>query len=347
MECVRTLLGTTQAERQYCFTGAAFPGNPRVYRLVFGLRVLSPEHPLSICELTFLVNLLLRLYKRIMCQAPLIGLASDIRGIFAGKELSSLCQSVGPAACVEKLLERLLLVAATVFELQWVGSSIIGWVALEQAFCAAVNLQRSTLAPWKLGALRDEESWGAGHATSRFQEVLLGGGSKVLQQATELLGEGPKPLRFLCFLGGLVTFLTAGLACINIFSLLVEPSGYILQLYLVLFGLLTMTVEAKDIQPLERLRPFFFSWFRFLTVPGGKGCFYLFYGSLSLSLWRSSFFLALVGMYTASMGIVCILVHFGMRRELQQHGISVTERQTDEVALGRPIEPDMIAPPAF
>ena len=39
-----------------------------------------------------------------------------------------------------------------------------------------------------------------------------------------------------------------------------------------------MVIEAKDIPPLERLRPFFFSWFRFLTVPGGKGCFYLFYG---------------------------------------------------------------------
>ncbi|CDJ32972.1 uncharacterized protein EMH_0075230 [Eimeria mitis] len=193
----------------------------------------------------------------------------------------------------------------------------------------------------------EEGAWGRGGTTSRFQEVLLSGGSKVLQQATEFLGEGPKPLRFLCFLGGLMTVLTSGLACINIFSFLTEPSNYILQLYLILFGTLTMAVEAKDIPPLERMRPFFFSWFRFLTVPGGKGCFYIFYGSLSLSLWRSSFVLALVGIYTASMGVVCVLVHFGMRQELQQHGISVSEGSGDEVSLGRAIEPDQITSPVF
>ncbi|CDJ64887.1 Chromosome III, complete sequence, related [Eimeria necatrix] len=193
----------------------------------------------------------------------------------------------------------------------------------------------------------EEGGWGPGGATSRFQEVLLSGGSKVLQQATEFLGEGPKPLRFLCFIGGLMTVVTSGLACINIFSILVEPSNYILQVYLVLFGLLTMAVEAKDIPPLERMRPFFFSWFRFLTVPGGKGCFYIFYGSLSLSLWRSSFFLALVGIYTASMGIVCVLVHFGMRQELQQHGIAISDGPEQEVGLGRAIEPENITPPAF
>lgn len=189
--------------------------------------------------------------------------------------------------------------------------------------------------------------WSNGGVSSRFQEVLIRGGSKVLQQATEFIGEGPKPLRFLCFVGGLVTVLIAGLACLNVFSFIVDPSNYILQVYLVLFGLLTMVVEAKDIPPLERLRPFFFSWFRFLTVPGGKGCFYLFYGSLSISLWRSSFILALIGIYTASMGVVCVLVHFGMRHELQQHGITVSEGPGDEMALGQALEPDRIAPPAF
>lgn len=49
----------------------------------------------------------------------------------------------------------------------------------------------------------DASSWGAGGAGGRFQEALLSGGTKVLQQASDLLGEGPKPLRFLCFLGKL------------------------------------------------------------------------------------------------------------------------------------------------
>lgn len=190
-------------------------------------------------------------------------------------------------------------------------------------------------------------SWGAAGVGRCFNEVLLDGGNKVLQQATEFMGEGPKPLRFLCFFGGLVTVAASGLACLNILSFLAHPSNYILQLYLVLFGILTMVVEAKDIPPLERMRPFFTSWFRFLTVPGGKGSFYLFYGSLSISLWRSSFILALVGIYTASMGIVCILVHLGMRQEIQLHGISVSEGPVDDVVLGRSIEPQRIAPPTF
>lgn len=194
----------------------------------------------------------------------------------------------------------------------------------------------------------ESETWGLGGVSSRFQEVLLSGGNKVLQQATDFIGEGPKPLRFLCFLGGLMTVLSAGLACLNIFSFFIDPSDYILQIYLVMFGALTMVVEAKDMPPLEKLRPFFFSWFRFLTVPGGKGSFYLFYGSLSISLWRSSFILALVGIYTASMGVVCVLVHFGMRQELQQHGITVSEGSADDdVALGRSIAPERISRPAF
>lgn len=52
----------------------------------------------------------------------------------------------------------------------------------------------------------EEVAWGSGGATGRFQEVLLSGGSKVLQQATEFLGEGPKPLRFLCFVGKIHTY---------------------------------------------------------------------------------------------------------------------------------------------
>lgn len=77
------------------------------------------------------------------------------------------------------------------------------------------------------------------------------------------------------------------------------------------FGVVTMIVEAKNWDCFDHFKPWMTEWFRFLTVPAGKGAFYLFVGSLGVSLWLRNFFSFIVGLYMSFMGVVCIAVHAG------------------------------------
>jgi len=145
--------------------------------------------------------------------------------------------------------------------------------------------------------------------------------------------EGPVPLRVLCFIGGLATTLVAGVGVVNIFSFLQTPPGYTLQVYEMLFGIACMVVEAKDVQWFERCRPSTIHWFRFLTVPGGKGVFYLLMGMLGMSLWRENIFVCVAGMYMTAMGCICLLVHMGMSAHLRSAGIDVTRTQAGHAMI--------------
>eukprot|EP00920_Eleutheroschizon_duboscqi_P038086 GHVT01091067.1.p1 GENE.GHVT01091067.1~~GHVT01091067.1.p1 ORF type:complete len:174 (-),score=20.52 GHVT01091067.1:205-726(-) len=118
-----------------------------------------------------------------------------------------------------------------------------------------------------------------GEFTNRLSSQLLEGGNRLLHQAQKI-GEGPLPVRALCFMGGLALVVTSLLTIINVFSVVTKPASYILQVYMCIFGLMTMVVEAKDFYFLDRLKPFWYEWCKFLTVPGGKGAFYLFIGQL-------------------------------------------------------------------
>ncbi|KEP61665.1 UNVERIFIED_CONTAM: hypothetical protein HHA_267300 [Hammondia hammondi] len=170
---------------------------------------------------------------------------------------------------------------------------------------------------------------------SQVGSALLQEGGKLLER-TNLVKEGPKPLRALCFVGGLVLIAVTVLQIMNIFSVVGNPASYILQLFVMMFGVAICVIEAKDFEQLERLQPLFVTWFKFLTVPLGKGLFYILVGAICVSLWSSNFLLLFVGGYMVLMGIMCVMVHFGMRHQLQRNGIDVSddEEDTQRVRLG-------------
>ncbi|PFH36842.1 hypothetical protein BESB_050340 [Besnoitia besnoiti] len=178
--------------------------------------------------------------------------------------------------------------------------------------------------------------------------ALLEGGGKILERAN-IIGEGPKPLRALCFLGGIALIGVSALQIVNIVSAVGNPASYILQFFLMMFGVAICVVEAKDLEHLERLKPFFANWFRFLTVPLGKGLFYILIGTISLSLWTSNFLLLFVGGYMILMGIMCVMVHFGLRQQLQRRGIDVSESEesTDRVRIGEQLGANQIQQTLF
>lgn len=144
--------------------------------------------------------------------------------------------------------------------------------------------------------------------------ALLDGGRRFLWQQRQCveMGEGPSVLRVLCFIGGLGMLISSILSLINILSLLTGPSTYVLQIYQGFFGIITMIVEAKDWDCFDQLKPWMSHWFRFLTVPAGKGAFYIFVGSLGVSLWIRNLLAFTVGLYMAGMGLSCIAVHAGI-----------------------------------
>eukprot|EP00921_Rhytidocystis_pertsovi_P022812 GHVQ01036360.1.p1 GENE.GHVQ01036360.1~~GHVQ01036360.1.p1 ORF type:complete len:290 (+),score=65.20 GHVQ01036360.1:586-1455(+) len=135
-----------------------------------------------------------------------------------------------------------------------------------------------------------------------------------------IIGEGPMPLRALCFVGGAAITATSMMYLVFFFHFLTGPAVYILHVYEVLFGITAMVIEAKDMQFLSRFKAFVEDWLKFITVPGGKGAFYFFIGSLGVSLFTRNLALFVAGAYMAVMGIICVLVHFGLQRQLKERG---------------------------
>lgn len=101
------------------------------------------------------------------------------------------------------------------------------------------------------------------------------------------------------------------ISLINIVAVLRSPSTYVLQLYQGFFGIVTMIIEAKDWECFDQLKPWIAQWFRFLSVPAGKGAFYVFVGSLGISLWIRNLLSFMVGLYMVFLGVVCVAVHAG------------------------------------
>jgi len=124
--------------------------------------------------------------------------------------------------------------------------------------------------------------------------------------------EGPKPLRVLCLLGGLALFVVSALGILNLPSLLFSPTFFILQMFEGMFGLMTIVIEAHNFPYLEKFQPVLKEWFKFLTVVGGRGVFYVFQGVLAISLF--SLFDLIIGCYMVFVGVTCILIHFNLRQ---------------------------------
>ncbi|OII71370.1 hypothetical protein cand_025290 [Cryptosporidium andersoni] len=162
-------------------------------------------------------------------------------------------------------------------------------------------------------------------AASTLQDCgshLIGTGRDYLQHA-HIMGEGPKPLRALCFIGGIFLTLASLLGAFSISQLFLSPGNYLFELVLFGLGIIVMIVESKDIERLKPFRDFCLEWAKFLTVPAGKGVLYLLSGLLAMSIFKINFLELFAGGYMAFLGIVCIMVQLGCKSQLQAAGISI------------------------
>mmetsp|Transcript_61107 Transcript_61107/g.176088 ORF Transcript_61107/g.176088 Transcript_61107/m.176088 type:complete len:186 (-) Transcript_61107:216-773(-) len=152
---------------------------------------------------------------------------------------------------------------------------------------------------------------------------------------------GPEGISWLCFMGGLATFLLGVLGFIDIFDAMLDPLYYLINAYQMLFGLCTCIIELPrdfENQKLQSAQKFVYKFGKFLTTIGGRGLFYLFQGSLALSLTGVSLQF-LLGCFMLFVGLLCLLEQCGFSGILFGPGGSqedVSSRQDNGYIAIRP-----------
>jgi hypothetical protein len=132
---------------------------------------------------------------------------------------------------------------------------------------------------------------------------------KARQEMTNLqdwLKKGDKNLNHLCLAAGCLTAFSGFLGIFNIMS----PLNMLLEVYNFLFGLLIIILElqyhALGGQLVSRPRKFIEEYAKFLSLSNGRGIFYIYVGSISLSRW--TFFNILLGGFLVACGSMSIAV---------------------------------------
>lgn len=144
----------------------------------------------------------------------------------------------------------------------------------------------------------------------------------------DYIQQGPKGVSVLCFIGGVGASCVGALGLSNVGNVALDPFHYILNIYMFVFGLVTTLIEAdtdrvgtmmtpfdKLAEPITRMQAFLHEECRLLTRLRGRGFFYLYQGTLMVS----QCFLCLLfvgGLYIALMGVICILMSFGIKPDL-------------------------------
>eukprot|EP00930_Biecheleria_cincta_P085671 TRINITY_DN75047_c0_g1_i1.p1 TRINITY_DN75047_c0_g1~~TRINITY_DN75047_c0_g1_i1.p1 ORF type:complete len:200 (-),score=37.10 TRINITY_DN75047_c0_g1_i1:23-586(-) len=180
----------------------------------------------------------------------------------------------------------------------------------------------------------DEGRQAAGAALAN--EILthvLAGTKSFAEVMKEYIERGPEGVSWLCFLGGFATCILGVLGVFNVFAIVMEPLEYLVNAYQMMFGLTACVLEAPQdwvnkSQRLMKAQKFVYEFAKFLTTKGGRGLFYLFQGSLDLSLNSISLTLV-VGCYMCVIGILCIAMQFGFKPDALFDQSAAAPRRAD------------------
>mmetsp|Transcript_49495 Transcript_49495/g.146192 ORF Transcript_49495/g.146192 Transcript_49495/m.146192 type:complete len:199 (-) Transcript_49495:79-675(-) len=146
----------------------------------------------------------------------------------------------------------------------------------------------------------------------------LGSAGEAWSVVHEYIQRGPEGMSWLCFMGGFVTAVFGFVGFIDIFDAMLSPLYYLVNLYQMMFGLTTCIIEApvewvEKSAKLKQGQRFIYDFMKFLTTFGGRGLFYLFQGTLALSLADSVSLQSLLALYMSGCGVFCIAAQFGLK----------------------------------
>lgn len=159
-------------------------------------------------------------------------------------------------------------------------------------------------------------------AQQGYQVARLGA-AQAVEELKKYVQEGPAGISVLCFMGGIATTVVGIFGLLSVTDGLTNPFHYVLNAYLTVFGVVTFLLEAdfqslKNLRVLGRLAPWVeryqmevFNRANFLTELKGRGFFYLFIGTLAVTQCLVCL-LFLVGMWNLLMGVLCLLMSFGI-----------------------------------
>jgi len=145
--------------------------------------------------------------------------------------------------------------------------------------------------------------------------------SDVTSLVHDYIKRGPQGVGWLCFVGGTTSFIFGFLGLFNVFSIILDPLVYLINIYQMGMGLMTCILEAPEewVQKHERLehaQKFVHDYMKFLTTFGGRGLFYLFQGSLAMSMTGVGMMALLLGLYMMGMGFLCVGMQYGYHPDL-------------------------------
>jgi hypothetical protein len=160
-------------------------------------------------------------------------------------------------------------------------------------------------------------------AAAHGWEAAKVGGVVAASELHKYVQEGPAGISILCFLGGCATLLVGLIGILNIGKIFSAPFDYVLSIYLAAFGFVAVLLEADveklaGIKVIGKLAPLFeqyqmeiFERAKFLTELRGRGFFYLFVGTLSITQCLVCLFFV-CGLWNLLMGILCLMMSFGI-----------------------------------
>eukprot|EP00933_Yihiella_yeosuensis_P065942 TRINITY_DN69966_c0_g1_i1.p1 TRINITY_DN69966_c0_g1~~TRINITY_DN69966_c0_g1_i1.p1 ORF type:complete len:173 (+),score=15.21 TRINITY_DN69966_c0_g1_i1:57-575(+) len=143
------------------------------------------------------------------------------------------------------------------------------------------------------------------------QDVL-----KHVSSMHEYIEQAPHRINIACFAGGAAVVLHGIFGVLNIFAVMDNTINYVVNFYMVLFGVVTCVTESHpELHPamhdvLEKIQAWMHEWAKGLTLLWGRGLFYIFQGSLAMVSSGLISVGLIVGAYMIAMGAVCISMHF-------------------------------------
>ena len=117
-------------------------------------------------------------------------------------------------------------------------------------------------------------------------------------------------VRNMCLIAGFASMVSSLFGVINLFNL-ASPIHYICNFYLLIFGAVSVILEYGA-GSMDRLGviPAVDTYWKGLTQVWGRGLFYIFQGTLTLS--SLSLVNMVVGAYLSLVGLMCLAHHLGM-----------------------------------
>merc|ERR1711920_350936 len=179
-----------------------------------------------------------------------------------------------------------------------------------------------------------ERAWGAieNSGLDNALKTARSNSMKTLGRVRDAMDEVPPnvKVRVMCQVGGAAIVLNGLFGVVDVSEAIDHAIYYIVNLYAVCFGLVTVIAECHPengtpalYEKVKRVQQWIYDWFRALTTMLGRGLFYIFQGSLAIA--SSSVMSAglVIGVYMILAGVVCIVLHVKQSYGNQQDYIRI------------------------